>query len=153
MRIFPEMWASTLWPFSSSTRNMALGRGSTTVPSSTIASSLGLGRWTSESGPSRVPPPALEARHTAWGRPETLAKVRDNRASDAHTAVLLPESRLGQDLGAVVGDGDGVLEVGRQGAVGGDHGPAVVHEQCGGLAHVDHGLDGEHVALPELHPL
>src|SRR5688572_19523067 len=38
------MWASTLWPFSSSTRNMAFGRGSTTVPSSTIASSLGLAR-------------------------------------------------------------------------------------------------------------
>src|ERR671910_1164264 len=44
MRIFPEMWARTLWPFSSSTRNMALGRGSMTVPSSTIASSLGFGR-------------------------------------------------------------------------------------------------------------
>ena len=27
MRIFPEMWASTLWPFSSSTRNMAFGQG------------------------------------------------------------------------------------------------------------------------------
>src|SRR6476469_6395182 len=34
------MWASTLCPFSSSTRNMALGRGSTTVPSPSIASSL-----------------------------------------------------------------------------------------------------------------
>src|SRR5262245_17335062 len=44
MRIFPEMWANTLWPFSSSTLNMALGRGSITVPSRTIASSLGLGR-------------------------------------------------------------------------------------------------------------
>src|SRR2546421_2674567 len=43
MRIFPEMWASTLWPFSSSTRNMAFGSGSITVPSRTIASSLGLG--------------------------------------------------------------------------------------------------------------
>src|SRR5918994_6496594 len=44
MRIFPEMWANTLWPFSSSTRNMALGRGSMTVPSRTIASSLDFGR-------------------------------------------------------------------------------------------------------------
>ena len=44
MRIFPEMWASTLCPFSSSTRNMAFGSGSMTVPSRTIASSLGLGR-------------------------------------------------------------------------------------------------------------
>src|SRR5215212_5141973 len=38
------MWASTLWPFSSSTRNIAFGSDSTIVPSSTMASSLGLGR-------------------------------------------------------------------------------------------------------------
>src|SRR3954453_14465280 len=44
MRIFPLMWASTLWPFSSSTRNMALGSGSTTVPSTRIVSSFGLAR-------------------------------------------------------------------------------------------------------------
>src|SRR6476660_268480 len=36
------MWASTLWPFASSTRNIALGNGSTTVPSTRIVSSLGL---------------------------------------------------------------------------------------------------------------
>src|SRR3546814_5102727 len=36
------MWANTLWPFSSSTRNIAFGRGASTVPSRTIASSLGL---------------------------------------------------------------------------------------------------------------
>src|SRR4029077_5682064 len=50
MRIFPEMWASTLWPFSSSTRNIAFGSGSITVPSRTIASSLGLGRTDLRSG-------------------------------------------------------------------------------------------------------
>src|SRR4029079_17153248 len=44
MRIFPEMCASTLCPLSSSTRNMALGSGSTTVPSTRIVSSLGLAR-------------------------------------------------------------------------------------------------------------
>ncbi len=44
IRIFPELWASTLCPFSSSTRNIALGSGSTTVPSSTMASSFGFGR-------------------------------------------------------------------------------------------------------------
>src|SRR6478735_3046265 len=44
MRIFPEVCARTLCPFSSSTRNMALGSGSTTVPSRTMASSLGFGR-------------------------------------------------------------------------------------------------------------
>ena len=40
LRIYPETWASTLCPFSSSTRNIALGRGSMTVPSTVIASSL-----------------------------------------------------------------------------------------------------------------
>src|SRR6478735_9689162 len=38
------MCASTLWLFSSSTRNIALGRDSRIVPSSTMASSFGLGR-------------------------------------------------------------------------------------------------------------
>src|SRR5215204_7543680 len=38
------MWANTLWPFSSSTRNIAFGSDSTIVPSSTMASSLGFGR-------------------------------------------------------------------------------------------------------------
>ena len=44
MRIFPEMCARTLWPFSNSTRNIALGSGSTTVPSTRIVSSLGFAR-------------------------------------------------------------------------------------------------------------
>src|SRR3954451_20280409 len=38
------MCANTLWLFSSSTRNIALGRDSRMVPSSTMASSFGLGR-------------------------------------------------------------------------------------------------------------
>src|SRR4051795_6158591 len=38
------MCANTLWLFSSSTRNIALGRDSRIVPSSTMASSFGLGR-------------------------------------------------------------------------------------------------------------
>src|SRR5215813_1999324 len=42
IRILPDTWASTLWPLSSSTRNMALGSGSTTVPSTSIASSLAM---------------------------------------------------------------------------------------------------------------
>ncbi len=54
MRIFPEMWAKTLWPFSSSTLNMAFGRGSVTVPSSTIASSFGFGRTSSWDGYNEV---------------------------------------------------------------------------------------------------
>src|SRR5215468_2922076 len=42
IRIFPEMCASTLWPpLSRTTRNMALGSGSMTVPSTSMASSFG----------------------------------------------------------------------------------------------------------------
>src|SRR6516225_9811682 len=34
------MWASTLWPFSTSMRNIALGSGSTTRPSTSMAPSF-----------------------------------------------------------------------------------------------------------------
>src|SRR2546426_771425 len=40
IRILPDTWARTLWPLSISTRNIALGSGSTTLPSTSIASSL-----------------------------------------------------------------------------------------------------------------
>src|SRR4030095_15297795 len=49
----------------------------------------------------------------------------------------------GEDLGALGGDGDGVLEVGGAGAVAGDDGPAVVEDPGLGAALVDHGLDGQ----------
>src|SRR4051794_29785105 len=49
----------------------------------------------------------------------------------------------GEDPGAVVGDGDGVLPVGGTGAVAGDDGPAVV-ELLGLVgAQGEHGLDGD----------
>src|SRR5882762_2039967 len=41
LRIFPEMCASTWCLFSSSTRNIALGSGSSTVAMTSMASSLG----------------------------------------------------------------------------------------------------------------
>src|SRR3954468_4546394 len=40
IRILPDTWARTLWPLSISTRNIALGRGSITLPSTSIASSF-----------------------------------------------------------------------------------------------------------------
>src|SRR5437870_13666228 len=40
IRILPDTWARTLWPLSISTRNIALGSGSITLPSTSIASSL-----------------------------------------------------------------------------------------------------------------
>ena len=49
----------------------------------------------------------------------------------------------GEDLGAVFGDGDGVLEVGAVAAVDGDGGPAVGEDFDLGGARVDHGFDGE----------
>src|SRR5690625_6068257 len=40
MRILPETCAKTVWPFSSSTLNIAFGSVSVTVPSTSIASSF-----------------------------------------------------------------------------------------------------------------
>src|SRR5665213_2524566 len=45
IRIFPELCARTVYPFSNSTRNMAFGRGSTTDPPTVNASSFGLLRF------------------------------------------------------------------------------------------------------------
>src|SRR5262249_41953405 len=42
LRILPEMWARTWCLFSSSTLNIALGSGSTTVAMTSMASSLGI---------------------------------------------------------------------------------------------------------------
>src|SRR5947207_15851597 len=42
MRILPEICASTLWPFSNSTRNIAFGSGSMTVPSTWTPSSFAI---------------------------------------------------------------------------------------------------------------
>src|SRR5581483_3359388 len=113
------MWASTLCPFSSSTRNMAFGSGSTTVPSTRIVSSLGLART---------------AHHLLrWGAPEarkTAGKPKDESISP----------REGEHLGPVVGDRDRVLEVRRAAAVPGDDGPPVVEDLGLGPPGVDHGL-------------
>ncbi len=40
IRSLPEICARTRWPFSSSTANIVLGKGSNTVPSTSIASFL-----------------------------------------------------------------------------------------------------------------
>src|SRR5262249_14897420 len=73
----PEMWARTEAPLSSRTRNMGLGRGSVTSPSSSIASSLTFATTASlrggRRGPARtraesVPRPA-GAREALLGTP------------------------------------------------------------------------------------
>src|SRR6476469_9279257 len=131
MRIFPEMWASTLCPFSNSTRNMAFGNGSVTVPSTRIVSSLGLAREHHLRGWG-----APEARRTAGGRPARLPD--QTRWSQAR-----------EDLGTTLRDRDGVLEVRGARAVGGDHRPAVVAEEGGRPARRHHRLDREDHALAQ----
>src|SRR5690554_7637437 len=44
MRILPEMWPSTIWPFSSLTRKVALGRFSSTSPCIWMTSSFAISR-------------------------------------------------------------------------------------------------------------
>src|SRR5947209_13980785 len=100
MRIFPEMWASTLCPFSSSTRNMAFGSGSTTVPSTRIVSSLGLAR-----------------EHHLRVR-ERVRGAENGRGADPRDYLIrrhIPScrSRDREHLGTTVGDRDGVLEMRR----------------------------------------
>src|SRR5262245_7122155 len=65
IRIFPEMCARTRWPFSSSTRNIALGRGSTTVPST----------WTPSSFATLPPAPPL---HRSRAPREDLGSLQSN---------------------------------------------------------------------------
>src|SRR5471032_312445 len=45
MRIFPEMWANTMCPFSSLTLKLALGSVSTTSPCISIRSSFAINSW------------------------------------------------------------------------------------------------------------
>src|SRR5215813_1020158 len=89
MRILPLTCASTRWPLSSSTRNIAFGSGSTTVPSTSIASSFGMsfyklasdgGAWITGS-PHDVLRPAIPSRHldgtTRPARQDLGLRVRD----------------------------------------------------------------------------
>src|SRR5689334_19001177 len=143
------MCASTLCPFSSSTRNMALGSGSTTVPSTRIVSSLGLARTSTyfRSGARKRRAKSSRSRPTIlYGPP---ARAQSDISSDGRFGRALP--REGQHLRAVVGDCDGVLEVRRAPVVAGDDRPAVGQHLGGRAAGIDHGLDREDVAFLELH--
>src|SRR5437588_5052500 len=135
MRIFPEMWANTLCPFSSWTRNIAFGSGWRTGPPSRIAVSLGLGRFGLLDGTS----------WKSWCSPGARQRRQPSQGTLYGTS-----AGNGKHLRAVVGDGDGVLEVGRQAPVGRLHGPAVVEEDGAGTPGVHHGLHGEDVAHSEL---
>src|SRR2546423_8543648 len=139
MRIFPEMWASTLCPFSSSTRNMAFGSGSTTVPSTRIVSSLGLAR---------------EHHLRGWSAPEARKTGGERTGTDRREYLIrlqVPSRHSGerQHLGTTVGDRDGVLEVRGAGAVDGHDRPAVVEYPRRGPSRRHHRLDGEDHAGPQ----
>src|SRR5580704_5966772 len=132
IRILPELCASTLWPFSSSTRNMALGNGSTTVPSSTMASSFGFGRsvllclWLDPghgAARSKTRSWALVRRtYTQGGGPNKECTVSRRNCHPTWA----PSAQDREDLRSVLGNGDRVLKVGREAPIGRDDAPLVV---------------------------
>src|SRR6185436_3352827 len=146
------MWAKTLCPFSNSTRNMALGNGSMTVPSTSIASFFGtlqvflsaLGRRPGPRTSLNSPPGGANGQYTC----------RSPRTSTNGWSEALWPSRdpRGEDLVAVLGHGDRVLEMGRQRAVGRHDRPTV--RQDPGLVAPEHhhGLHGDHQAGLHLRP-
>src|SRR6185503_2910525 len=134
IRSLPLMWASTRWPFSSSTANMVLGRGSMTVPSTSIASRLATGYVL----------PFL----TRSAGPDGPAHERVAYQTWAFQATAM--SCLGQDLRTVRGDGDGMLEMGREGSVGGHYGPVVRQDPGVVASEREHRLDGQADARLEL---
>src|SRR5439155_2815019 len=86
------MWASTLCPLSSSTRNIAFGSGSETVPSTSIASFFGIPSFDSRpphdtrirdgSGTKRMTP----------GHPEAERKVYELAARHVHERLARAET-------------------------------------------------------------
>src|SRR5579875_132419 len=94
------MWASTLWPFSSSMRNIALGRGSTTRPSTSMAPSFlaitfqGSSSWVSVGYPPEPAQHSLDLK-----RRPMLGKFRKflgqgTQKAGADDAPLLHDTRI-----------------------------------------------------------
>src|SRR5215204_35846 len=110
------MCARTLWPLSSSTRNMAFGSDSKIVPSSTMASSLGLGRTDSSPvmGPAPGPGELLPGR---LGTDERNERSADRPASDPIGPGLQPHGATPRvdatpsGLGLVHGGGQAAEDV------------------------------------------
>src|SRR5919108_4919194 len=65
-RILPATWPRTVWPLSSSTRNIALGSASTTSPSSSTFSSLGMSAGEASTPPILDAPGIVLAVRRAW---------------------------------------------------------------------------------------
>src|SRR5215207_6891302 len=125
------MCASTLCPFSNSTRNCVLGSASVTVPSTSMTSSLAKDLLFSSSYKMAE---AKRISYHAWVDAPT-----DERLSLSAGAPVLR-----QHQGAILSNGDGVLEVGGEGAVGRIDGPPVPLAKADiVVAERDHGLYGE----------
>src|SRR5688572_2531650 len=128
IRSLPLMWASTRWPFSSSTANIVLGSGSMTVPSTSIASRLATGYvlpfLTGSAGPDG---PTHE--RIAYQKSRFPAR---RKSSDRC-----------QDFRTVLGHGDRVLEVGGERTVDGGDRPVIGEDMGAVVTQREHGLDGE----------
>src|SRR6201988_5146153 len=142
------MWAKTLCPFSSSTRNIAFGRGSTTVPSTSMTSSFGTLPLFPSNGFS---PSGRTCEHGLQkGRSNSIRATVEKclRGLCCKPYRLALQHR--QDLRPVLGDGDRVLEVSRQRPVGGHHGPPVGEDAVLLAPEREHGLHRDREAGPEL---
>src|SRR5215210_783535 len=134
------MCASTLCPLSNSTRNCVLGSASVTVPSTSMTSSLAKDLLFSSSYK------MAEAKRISYH-----AGLASPTGECRFLPLCIPILR--QDPGAVLGDGDGVLEVGREGAVGRvDRPPVPLAQADVVVAERDHGLDSEGHAWPQTRP-
>src|SRR5918999_3381709 len=125
------MCASTLCPFSNSTRNCVLGSASITVPSTSMTSSLAKDLHFSSSYK------MAEAKQISY-------HAQEDAPTDERLSLCAGAPVLRQHQGAVLCNGDGVLEVGGEGAVGRVDGPPVpLAEADIVVAQRDHGLYGE----------
>src|SRR5947208_14017460 len=109
IRNLPLMWARTLWPFSSSAANIVLGRGSITVPSTSIASFL-----------ATVAKRSLSRIECRSGTGTRTCRVSNGAVSGKRRS-----ADAGQDFGPVLGDRDRVFEVRGEGPIPGHDRPAI----------------------------
>src|SRR5918999_6332196 len=125
------MCASTLCPFSNSTRNCVLGSASVTVPSTSMTSSLAKDLLFTSSYK------MAEAKRISY-------HAQEDAPTDERPSLSAGAPVLRQHQGSVLGNGDGVLEVGGEGTVGRVDGPSVpLAEADAVIAERDHGLYGE----------
>src|SRR5450432_50257 len=136
IRIFPDTRASTLCPLLNSTRKKAFGSGSTTTPSTSMASSLGDSVTFSRTflflAGLRPPRRLCGAKRTSNRR----ARVPLGQAVDVALVVC-----DGQHFESVGEHGDRVLEMRGQPSVRRDDGPTVGFRADFPRAGVHHRLD------------